>query len=269
MLETSLNPVWIEGDKNRLTQIVTNLLSNAIKYTTVGGVIRVIVDADGQDAVIRVNDTGMGIPADVLPRVFELFSRGDTGLDRSPGGLGIGLTLVKRLAELHGGSAEAFSDGERRGSTFIIRIPRIASPSTCASGGVEKAIRIGSARRVLIVEDNADARESLRELLQAWNLEVYEAMDGPSGVEKAEAVRPDVVLVDIGLPGFDGFEVASRIRSHFGASRITLIAVTGYGQREYQQRAQAAGFDEYLVKPVAPDQLAHIIDHRSQTHSER
>jgi CheY-like chemotaxis protein len=184
-------------------------------------------------------------------------------LDRSPGGLGIGLTLVKRLAELHGGTAEAFSDGERRGSSFVIRIPQIAPPSTSARAGTEEALRIGSPRRVLIVEDNADAREGLCQLLQLWNFEVHEAVDGPSGVEKAEAARPDVVLVDIGLPGFDGFEVARRIRSHFGVSRIRLIAVTGYAQSEYQQRAQEAGFDEYLVKPVAADKLIHLIGLRA------
>ncbi len=254
-IEIDLDPVWIDGDLDRITQIVTNLLGNAIKYTTEGATVEVSVKAEAQDAVIRVKDTGIGIPADLLPRIFDLFTRGDAGLARFPGGLGIGLTLVQRLAALHNGSVTALSDGKDQGSTFVVRLPQIAAPLVL---GIEApALSVaGTPRRILIIEDNVDARASLRQLLERWQHEIHEAADGPSGVEVALRVRPDLALIDIGLPGFDGYEVVRRIRADPAGSEITLVAVTGYALRAHRSQAEQAGFDDYLVKPVDAARLA-------------
>jgi PAS domain S-box-containing protein len=258
-LQIESEPAWVDGDSDRLVQIVTNLLSNAIKYTPSGGKILINVHAEGEDAVLRVEDNGIGIPAAFLPRVFDLFTRGEVGLDLAPSGLGVGLTLVRRLVELHGGRVEAFSDGVNHGSTFIVRLPRMAVVTATAvkdaDGGIEAHVR----RRILVVEDNPDARESLRDLLQLSGHEVYEAADGQAAVRAALALRPEVALIDIGLPGFDGHEVARRIRASAVCDETVLIALTGYAQVEDRRQAENAGFQHHLVKPVDLNKLTQLI----------
>jgi PAS domain S-box-containing protein len=257
-VETDLETVWVNGDSARLSQIVMNLLGNAIKYTPQGGKIQVYIRT-GQEAVIQVQDNGIGMSQDILPRVFDLFARGEFGLYRSPAGLGIGLTLIKRIAELHGGRADAASDGPGLGSTFTVRLPRVAAPrARCLEPDGERDESIGP-YRILLIEDNADARTSLRILLQKAGHEIYEAADGPAGVAKALEVLPDIALIDLGLPGLDGYGVAARIRSAPGCSTTKLIALTGYAHGEYRARAQMAGFHGYLLKPVDPRDLGKFI----------
>jgi CheY-like chemotaxis protein/anti-sigma regulatory factor (Ser/Thr protein kinase) len=252
---------WVSADAIRVDQILSNLLGNAVKYTPPDGTIAVAVRREDGEAVLEVQDSGIGMSAALVPRVFELFVQGDRGLDRAQGGLGIGLTLVERLAHLHGGVAEAFSEGPDRGSRFRVRFPTVAAPT--AATGPESGRGAGLAdvrrRRILIVEDNDDAREVLRRLLEHAGHEVHEAVDGPSGVETAERVRPDVALIDLGLPRLDGYEVARRLRARLGSDRLLLAALTGYGLVNTHARALAAGFDEHLVKPVTAEQLAEVL----------
>jgi signal transduction histidine kinase/ActR/RegA family two-component response regulator len=257
-VETDFETVWLAGDSERLSQIMINLLGNAVKYTPPGGKIRVTVKA-GEDALIQVQDNGIGISADMLPHVFDLFARGEFGLQRSPAGLGIGLTLVKRIAELHGGLAEAASDGPGRGSVFTVRLPRIAAPDTRRPESDSELNKPIEPRRILLIEDNDDTRESLRVLLEASGHKVYEAFDGPAGVERALEAKPEVVLIDLGLPGLDGYEVAARIRAAPACRATRLIAVTGYTQNAHRERAQSAGFNGYLVKPVEITELEKLI----------
>ena len=242
--------LWIQADETRLEQILTNLLHNAMKFTPADGRIMVAVMGEGSDVVLRVEDTGAGIPAALLPRIFDLFVQEQRGLDGAGAGLGIGLALVKRLVDLHRGRIDVTSAGPGRGSAFTIRFARVEPPrrppvSTPASGKGT----IPRPRRVLIVEDNDDARQLLRHLLELSGHEVHEADNGTTGLERALALRPDVVLIDLGLPGLDGYEVARRIRAA-GRKDVVLIAVTGYGQREDRLRASAAGFDAHFTKPV-------------------
>ena len=251
-------PVFIEADPVRLEQVITNLVNNAARYTPPSGHIDVTVTRQNADAVLRVRDDGIGMPDDLVPRVFDLFTQADRSLARPGGGLGIGLTIVRNLVELHGGTVTAASDGPGRGSEFVVRLPlgsvREEAPAAVPA---EKPFVIPRLR-ILVVEDNVDGRAILRTILEADGHEVYEAGDGPSGVETARAVRPDVALIDIGLPGFDGYEVAKRLRDEQGNS-IRLIAVTGYGQAEDRRRSCDAGFDVHLVKPVAREQLRGVL----------
>ena len=253
--------VWIDADETRIEQIVTNLVVNALKFTPPGGKITVNVrlEADGQDAVLAVKDTGVGIPADVLPTVFDLFVQSERTLDRSEGGLGLGLTLVQRLAELHGGTVQAASDGPGMGSTFTVRLPAIPAPSAKADEPIPAIAAPSKPRRVLIVEDNEDAREMLSILLAEDGHEVQVAHDGPSGLEAALSFRPDVGLLDLGLPGFDGYELARSIRAHDEGKQIYLVALTGYGQSEDRHRSEEAGFDDHVVKPLDIDQLTQLL----------
>ncbi|MGH7369004.1 MAG: MASE1 domain-containing protein [Candidatus Rokuibacteriota bacterium] len=250
--------VWIEADETRLEQILTNLLGNSVKFTPAGG--RVTVDVAARDglAVLRVQDTGAGISADLLPRIFDLFVQGQTGLHRPAPGLGIGLTLVQRLVDLHDGRIEATSEGPGRGSVFTVRFPLREAPGHAgdpapAAGGERVP------RRVLIVEDNEDARRMLRHLLEGTGHEVHEAADGPAGLERALALRPDAAVIDIGLPGLDGYELARRIRAA-GHADVLLIAVTGYGQSGDRLRSGEAGFDAHLTKPVDPLALEALLE---------
>jgi PAS domain S-box-containing protein len=254
-------PLHSKGDPTRLSQIVQNLLNNAAKYTPSGGHIRLAVEERDGEAVIRVRDTGIGIPADLLPKVFDLFTQGDRSLDRSEGGLGIGLTLVRKLVRMHGGSVEAHSEGPGRGAEFVVRLPLLAVPSTPASSPDQDAETSsqGSSRRVLVVDDNADSLESMEVLLQIWGHEVRTAHDGPAALAVAAEYRPDVVLLDIGLPGMSGYEVAQRLREVPGLAGTTLVAVTGYGQESDRRRTRDAGFDRHLVKPVEPNHLQEIL----------
>jgi signal transduction histidine kinase len=258
-IELDLSPAWIEADPARITQIVENLIGNALKHTPVGRRIRVVVRDLGSIAELRVEDEGSGIDPELLPNVFEPFRQGAQGLDRSAGGLGLGLTLVQRLTELHGGTIEARSDGVERGSAFILRFPPCAVPPAppSAEPDVRGRIHGNRARRLLIIEDNLDARQTLRALLEALGHEVHEAGDGEAGVAAALALEPDVVFVDIGLPTLDGYEVARRIRAAKPATH--LVALTGYGQEGDVQRAREAGFDEHLLKPASIEGLQAAI----------
>jgi len=259
-----VEPVWVDADEARIEQIVTNLVVNALKFTPPPGRIDVRVQRRGEVAVLEVSDTGVGLSAELLPAVFDLFVQGDQALDRSAGGLGIGLTLVRRLAELHGGRATAASAGPGRGARFTVSLPAIEPVARSADG--TPAVGAAPKRpRVLIVEDNVDAREAIEEALGLDGYEVVGAADGPAALALVDGVAagtvpPDVVLIDIGLPGLDGFEVARRLRGGPHGERLLLIGLSGYGQAEARRRAADAGFDDYLTKPVAPDELMRVIE---------
>jgi signal transduction histidine kinase/ActR/RegA family two-component response regulator len=247
-------PLRLEADPTRLTQMVTNLLDNAAKYTNPSGHIEVSAQHDSGHIVIRVRDTGIGIPQDMHTRIFELFTQGDVPIARPLGGLGLGLSLVRSLTELHDGTVAVQSEGPGRGSEFTIRLPA----GKTESGSDTETASTGTARHVLVIEDNADAREMLRMALELDGHRVETAEDGTSGVEAALRSTPDVVLVDIGLPGLDGYAVARRLRAALG-HRVTLVALTGYGQTDDRRRTAEAGFDAHLVKPVDPDVLTRAL----------
>ena len=211
--------------------------------------------SEADEVVLEVRDSGMGIEADLLPVVFDLFTQEQRARDRAQGGLGLGLTLVRRLVELHGGHITAASEGRGKGATFTVRLPRIDAPAAAGASASAPAAKIPP-RRILLVEDNADARTMLLHLLRLDGHEVHEALDGLTGVTLAASVQPDVAIVDIGLPGIDGYEVARRVRATAQGRRITLVALTGYGADNDRRLARAAGFDAYLVKPVTPQSLA-------------
>jgi len=250
------HPVWVDCDPIRLDQIVSNLLVNAVKYTPAGGSIRVSVSQEGNFAVLQVADDGIGIPPDLAARVFDLFVQGDRALDRSQGGLGIGLTLVRRLAEMHGGGVSVRSEGAGRGAEFTVRLPAIEAPQV-ASPPPARATSV-PARHILVVEDNTDAADTLRALLELHGHRVDTVNDGISGLERALSTQPEVVLLDVGLPGMDGYEVARRIRAANGIRRPLLVALTGYGAPEDRERAMEAGFDAHLTKPVEYPTLAAL-----------
>jgi PAS domain S-box-containing protein len=256
------DPAPIEGDLTRLSQVISNLLDNAAKYTEEGGNISLTSEMVGSKVVISVKDDGMGIPSHILPHVFDLFTQADRPLDRSQGGLGIGLTLVRRLVELHGGSVEAHSAGPGKGSEFVIYLPlatvgeskgEMAGPT--AAAGVPSVGRC----RILVVDDNMDSAESMATLLRLDSHEVRVAYDGLAAVESALAFRPQVVLLDIGLPGLDGYEVARRLRLSDETKDIFLIALTGYGRTEDRVKALTSGFNYHITKPVDPGELDMII----------
>jgi signal transduction histidine kinase/ActR/RegA family two-component response regulator len=245
-------PAVVNGDPVRLGQIVTNLLDNAVKYTPPDGRIWVTVTSEDYRAVLRVRDTGMGIGPELLPRVFDLFVQADRSLDRAKGGLGLGLTLVRRLVHLHGGQVSAHSGGPGCGSEFVVALPLCQAAADPER--LEAPARLDR-RRVLIIEDHQDARESLRLLLAEEGHDVEVARDGPEGLDMLRRWRPEIALVDIGLPGLDGYRLAAAARSDPGTRGIFLVAVTGYGQPEDRRQAADAGFDEHIVKPVTPEAL--------------
>jgi PAS domain S-box-containing protein len=261
-MEIDGDPVWVHGDPARLEQVIRNLLDNALKYTPAGGRIRLSVERAGADAVLRVADTGAGIRPELRDRIFDLFVQEPQALDRARGGLGLGLTLVKRLIELHGGSVSAASEGPGLGSEFTVRIPALVE-GPLPEGEVRDApASAARRRRVLIVEDSADARESLRLLLELAGHEVDTAEDAASSLEKFRVFQPDVALIDIGLPGMDGYQLAQALRRGPHPEGLRLIALTGYGQAEDQRKALSAGFDLHLTKPVDPDRLQSLLgDH--------
>jgi PAS domain S-box-containing protein len=254
--------VRLDGDVTRLVQVVGNLLNNAAKFTEEGGQIRIEAAREGAEAVIRVRDNGLGLPADLLPHVFDLFTQADRSLDRSQGGLGIGLTLVRRLVEMHGGRVEAQSDGPGRGSEFIVRLPAaVADNSTGSDAAVGESARSAPrALKILLVEDNVDSAEMMSFLLELNGHEVRTAHDGAEALEAARVFEPQVVLCDIGLPGMNGYEVAARLREQPALKQTSLIALTGYGQEDARLRSKAAGFDYHLVKPVEPDALNALLN---------
>ncbi len=254
-------PVWVEGDPTRLTQVLDNLLTNAVKFSNRGGRVeaRLWVDDPARQAVLAVRDTGIGIEASMLPRLFDIFSQADRSLDRSRGGLGLGLALVKGLVEMHGGTVQAASPGAGRGAEFTIRLPRLEEPAALTEA--PDPFPAGSKNlRILVIEDNQDSAESMRLLLTLHGYQVSVANTGPAGVAAAAQGRPEVVLCDIGLPGMDGFAVARALRQNPTTAHVRLIAVTGYGQEQDRQCAREAGFDDHLVKPVDPDQLLGLLD---------
>jgi len=241
------------------------LLGNAIKYTPPGGEISVIVARDGEQVVVRVRDTGMGIAPEALRHIFDLFTQTDIAKARTQGGLGIGLTLVRQLTELHGGSVEAHSAGIDRGSEFVVRLPAVegpAEPMEPSSGPLEvmpQRPEIG-AQHVLVVEDNPDARQMLADLLTLLGHEVRTAEDGERGIEAALRNPPQLMFVDLGLPEVNGYEVARRLRQTPFGPRVYLVALTGYGQPEDRARAIEAGFDEHLVKPLDIERLKQALE---------
>lgn len=260
-LDVSLpsGPLWLQADATRLEQVFTNLLDNAIKYTDAGGVhLRAEQEGVGgaAQAVVRVKDSGIGIPPEVLPHIFELFAQADTSLERSRGGLGIGLTLVRKLIQLHGGEVTARSNGPGHGSEFVVKLP--LDHTMGKSAPARDAVDLRRGRRVLVVEDNSDARQAMRDLLELWGHQVAVAPDGLQGVALAMAQPPELALVDIGLPGLDGYRVAQTLRAQVG-NGIRLVAMTGYGSPHGRDQALRAGFDRHLVKPVKPDELDRIL----------
>jgi signal transduction histidine kinase/CheY-like chemotaxis protein len=257
-------PVWVSGDAVRLEQIVGNLISNALKFTRGDGVVSVFVGREGDDAVLRVTDHGVGIPAEALPTIFDLFVQAHHTIDRSRGGLGIGLTLVRRLAELHGGGVDATSGGEGKGATFTVRLPTIAAPKAegvalAEAGHGHAPKRTFESRRVMLVDDNHDSREMYRAVLRAHGHDVCDAEDGERALAllaASEAAPLDVAFIDIGLPGgMDGYELARRIRQHPMGRDVRLVALTGYGFPEDRLQSRQAGFARHLVKPVDPETL--------------
>ena len=255
------DPLLVDGDLARLSQVVLNLLNNAIKYTPDGGRIEVEAAREGTSAIVRVKDTGIGMSADLLPRVFDLFVQGERTLDRAEGGLGIGLTLVKRLVTLHGGSIVALSEGRGRGSEFVIRLPALArKPAKSVAASAARPRKPPDHKRVLVVDDNRDSADTMTALLLAWGHEVRTLYDGQSVISIVAEYRPDVVLLDIGLPNTNGYELARQLRQSESSRRIVLIAFTGYGQDDDRRRVREAGFDHHLLKPLEPEALEKIID---------
>jgi len=253
------DPVHVHADPARLEQVVNNLLDNALKYTPPGGRITVSIERVDEVALLRVRDTGQGIRTDLLARVFDLFVQEPQSLDRSRSGLGLGLALVKRLVELHDGSVAAWSAGPGQGSEFTVRLPAAAVAEAPAEAGGATARQTLPPRRVLVVEDSADARQSLRMLLELAGHQVETSEDGPAALAKVDAFRPEVALIDLGLPGMDGYEVARQLRSRPQTKAIRLVAVTGYGQADDRRRALAAGFDQHVTKPVDASMLDDLL----------
>jgi signal transduction histidine kinase len=256
-------PLHLHADPTRMAQVVGNLLTNAAKYTPQGGRIDVLIGREGDHAVIRVVDNGVGIPTDMLPKVFDLFTQIGKHLDRAQGGLGIGLALVKKLVEFHDGSVHAESAGPSKGSTFTIRLPVSANdvePAPLPAGANDLAtVRNQQVRRVLVVDDNTDAAESLAELLALRGHEVQTAHSGLDALAAASRFRPEVVFLDIGLPGMNGYEVARALRADECCEGAVLVALTGWGSEEDRKRSQEAGFDLHLVKPVEDSHLQAVL----------
>ena len=263
----------VRGDPMRLEQVLTNLLDNASKYSNSSDAIDLSLavarnpTTGAEMAHIVVHDRGIGMAPQTLPTIFDLFSQADVPLARSRGGLGIGLTLVRTLVALHGGSTCARSEGIGKGSEFEITLPLVTAEPHLESpdDSLPRSLHVSARRRVLVVEDNRDAQEALQCLLALWGHEVLVAADGTSGYESAVALRPDVALIDLGLPGIDGYEVARKVRAALGSASPLLIALTGYGAPEQRSQALAAGFDLHIVKPVEPDRLSLLIEEYAAT----
>jgi signal transduction histidine kinase len=250
----------MSADPTRLSQIVGNLLTNAAKYTPRGGKIRLSLERDGDEAIVTVSDNGIGIPADAIGSIFEMFSQVERHADASPGGLGIGLALVRQLVALHDGVVSVTSDGPGQGSTFIVRLP-LAHGMQPPAGEAADAARGADSRplRILVADDNVDAAQSLADLLAAHGHETQVAHDGPRALQAAIACRPNVVFLDIGMPGMSGYEVARQMRAMELLKDSTLVAVTGWGAADDRARAREAGFDTHFTKPVAPEEIGGFL----------
>lgn len=257
-------PAWVDADPTRLEQIVANLLDNALKYTPPGGSINVAVRVDGAEAVVAVADSGIGISSELMPYVFDLFVQGTRTLERAQGGLGVGLALVRQLAVMHGGRVTVYSQGTGLGSCFELRLPLIAEPLVQEEAPAPAS---PSRQNVLLIEDNDDGREMMAMMLESQHYRVVSAADGYDGLRQAVKAPPDVALVDIGLPGIDGYEVARRMRADPATSGVRLIALTGYGQQNDRAMALDAGFDAHLVKPVEMHRLIEVLEMMAETSS--
>jgi signal transduction histidine kinase len=268
IVELPEEPLPLQGDLVRLAQVFLNLLNNAAKYTEPGGEIRLSAARQDGEAVVRVRDNGVGIAADQLPQLFEMFFQADHPVERSQDGLGIGLALVRRLVELHGGRVRATSDGMGKGSEFIVRLPLVAQPvrpgATARRAPAGRPPESKPGRRILIVDDHRDSADSLALLLRLEGHEVHTAYDGERGVEAAERLRPDAVLLDLGMPGLGGHEVCRRIRARDWGRRPRLIAISGWGRDEDRDRAADAGFDGHLLKPFEPAALDALLNGASR-----
>ena len=260
--------VAVDVDVVRLEQVVTNLVTNAVKYTPRGGRVDVSLSREGESVLLVVSDSGVGIPSEYLDSIFNLFSQAPTGLDRAKGGLGLGLTLVRALVDMHGGTVKARSEGVGRGSEFTVRLPTAAGVGGELAVPVLVAAEIDQGLRIVLVEDNVDIRETLTELLMMDGYSVEGAADGPQGLTRILSQLPSVALVDVGLPGFDGYELARRTRSRLGDD-LVLIAMTGYGQPDDRARAFEAGFDDHVVKPVSVEDLSAAIERSRRKKSRR
>jgi signal transduction histidine kinase/ActR/RegA family two-component response regulator len=259
VVETNVSPVWISGDEMRIEQVLSNLLENAGKYTPPDGRVDIRVFEEDGNAVFEVTDTGVGLAPDILPRVFDLFSQGERTMDRKVSGLGIGLTLAKQLTEMHDGTISAESGGTDRGARFTLTFPAIAAPDWKVDT-LQRPVEVGANRRVLLIEDNDDARHPIAVVLSHYGYRILEAADGAEGIAIATELRPECAVIDIGLPKVDGYEVAARLRATPACANMLMIALSGYGGDESRAKAEAAGFDDYLVKPVSPDRLVELIE---------
>jgi PAS domain S-box-containing protein len=261
-LDLPSEPLMVWGDAQRLAQVLSNLLNNSARYTPPGGSIAVRARAEENHAVVQVRDSGRGIEPDMIERIFDMFVQGRAPLQRIGGGLGVGLALARRLAELHGGTVEARSEGVNRGSEFTLRLP-LGARDGAAQKPEQPARRPGVARRVLVVDDNVDAASMLDMLLRSLGHETRVAHEGTAALRVAEEFRPDIVLLDIGMPGIDGYEVARRLRTLAKARPMRIVAVTGWGQEGDRERSREAGFDLHLVKPVDANELSRALNDRS------
>ena len=266
-VSAQVEAAWVDADPTRIEQIVANLVDNAIKYTPAGGSIglSVAVSNDGAEAIFAVTDSGMGIGPELMPNVFDLFVQGERALDRAQGGLGVGLALVRQLAVMHGGRVSVQSEGAGKGSRFELRLPLVDAPVVDIPAAPLQMAPATGRLSIVIVEDNDDAREMMAMMLEAQDYTVHAAADGQQGVDLAQVKRPDIALVDIGLPGIDGYEVARRLRADPATAAIRLVALTGYGLESDRQRALAAGFDSHLVKPVDFDLLMGVLEQAEAT----
>jgi PAS domain S-box-containing protein len=261
MLAQPARQIIVDGDMVRLSQVVSNLLSNAAKYTEKPSQIWLSVEPREDDVLIRIRDQGIGMEPDELPRIFNLFEQADTSISRFRGGLGIGLTLVKRIVELHGGNVTATSPGLSQGSEFTVRLPVSQSTSSGKPGSYSgRESRRQPGRRILVVDDNVDAAISVERLLKNWGHDVQTAFNGPQAIEKARTFRPHIVLLDIGMPGMSGYEVAKQLRAEHEFESLIITALTGYGQAEDRRRSREAGFNHHLTKPPDPDLLAALLE---------
>jgi signal transduction histidine kinase/CheY-like chemotaxis protein len=261
-LTINLSPesLLVDGDPTRLSQVLVNLLNNAAKYTDPGGQIAVAVERRDDQAVIRVRDSGVGFADELLPKMFDLFVQAERSIDRAQGGLGIGLTIVRSLVEMHGGTVEATSAGPGRGSEFTVTLPLAREPASASNGqALESSFLTGPRHRILIVDDNHESATTMATLLSLVGQEASVAHDGPAAIEAAMANRPDLVLLDIGLPGMDGYQVAQALRSRPETCSSVVAAMTGYGSEKDMLQTKAAGFDYHLVKPVSIERLQQII----------
>ena len=256
-------PMLLDADPIRLAQVLANLLDNAAKYTDEGGQIWLTAERNDAKVVLTVRDNGVGIPADFLPQIFNLYAQENRSQDRTQGGLGIGLTLVRNLVEMHGGGIQAFSPGAGQGSAFVVRLP-VYADGQAAKPNPQPAKRratAGPSRRILVVDDNLDSAKSLAVLLRHFGHDVQITYDGPAALEAVRTRPPDVVLLDIGLPRMSGLEVARRLRGELGLTQALMVAMTGYGQIEDHRRSQEAGFNAHLVKPIDLDALSELLSH--------